>query len=76
METHITKLAKYHRFPQTPSIRSSHRVLNIMAQMTDIGVTWEDQDTNIQIPTPLETAYWTYMIQSIILGPHQSDYRP
>jgi hypothetical protein len=48
--SHITKLAKYHRFPPTPSIRSSHPVLNMMAQMTDIGVTWED--TPIQIPTP------------------------
>ena len=47
MKSHLTKLAKHHRFPQMPSIRSAYPVLNMMAQMSDVGITWEGQDTQI-----------------------------
>ena len=48
--SHLTRLAKHHRFPQSQTIRTAYPVLNMMAQMADIGVSWGDQDAGAHTP--------------------------
>ena len=45
---HKKVLARYDRHPDSNRIRTSHPTLNAMAQMTDVGVTWSNQEPGTQ----------------------------
>ena len=70
--SHLTTLAKHHRPPQAPAFRSAYPVLNMMAQMMDVGITWEDQAPHAPIPTTPEDNIMD-MVQNINAGRIRQD---
>ena len=56
---HRSRLARYNHFPPSQPVRTSHPVLNMMAQLNDIGVEWEGHGIEIPPEPPSDNIYNT-----------------